>query len=143
NRGPKPMKEPYFLFVGNLESRKNVAGLIRAFGRLKARPEHADTRLVLVGKAGFGIEDILNEAKHSPAPDHIVLPGFISNLGLVNYYQWAVGFVYPSLYEGFGFPVLEAMRLGCPVITGNTSATPEVAGEAAVLVNPRDDDEIA
>ncbi|MGE3387358.1 MAG: glycosyltransferase family 4 protein, partial [Bdellovibrionales bacterium] len=136
NKGSRPLPEPYFLFVGNLEARKNVAGLIRAFTILKQRPEHAYTRLVLVGKAGFGIDEVLNAAKKSAARDHIVLPGFISNIGLVNYYQWAEAFVYPSLYEGFGFPVLEAMRLGCPVITSNVSATPEVADNAALLVNP-------
>lgn len=142
-KGPRPMAEPYFLFVGNLEARKNVVGLIRAFGILKQRPEHAQTRLVLVGKAGFGIEEIMEEAKLSDAREHIIFPGFIPNIGLINYYQWAEAFVYPSHYEGFGFPILEAMRLGCPVITANVSATPEVAGDAALLVSPTDNEELA
>ena len=142
-KGPRPLPEPYFLFVGNLEARKNVVGLIRSFTILKERPEHADTRLVLVGKSGYGIDEIMNEAKMSAARDHIVFPGFIPNIGLINYYQWAEAFVYPSFYEGFGFPVLEAMRLGCPVITANVSATPEVAGDAALLVAPEDYEQLA
>ena len=142
-KGARPFPEPYFLFVGNLEARKNVIGLIRSFTILKQKPEHAQTRLVLVGKAGFGFEDIMNEAKQSSARSHIVLPGFIPNIGLINYYQWAEAFVYPSFYEGFGFPVLEAMRLGCPVITANVSATPEVSGDAALLVAPNEYEEMA
>lgn len=143
NRGARPLAEPYYLFVGNLESRKNVAGLIKAFAILKSQPAHRETRLILVGKAGFGFEEILSSCREVACSDHIILPGFLSNMNLVNYYQWAEGFVYPSLYEGFGFPILEAMRLGCPVVTSNLSATREVADGAALLVDPANCEEIA
>lgn len=143
NRGPRPIAEPYFLFVGNLEARKNLVGLIRGFALLKNRPEHKNTRLVLVGKEGFGFDEIKQVCRDVSCSEHIVLPGFISNMGLVNYYQWAEAFVYPSFYEGFGFPVLEAMRLGCPVVTSKTSACPEIAGDAAVLVDPYSAESIA
>jgi glycosyltransferase involved in cell wall biosynthesis len=143
NRGLRPLPEPYYLFVGNLESRKNLVGLLRAFSILKARPEHKETRLILVGKPGYGFEEIKSSCRGMKAAEHVVLPGFINNIGLVNYYQWAEAFVYPSHYEGFGFPVLEAMRLGCPVITSSVSATPEVAGDAALLVNPGVPEDIA
>lgn len=143
NKGPRPMAEPYFLFVGNLEARKNVVGLIRAFSILKNRPEHKQTRLVLVGKEGFGFDEIKEVCRDVQCTEHIILPGFINNLGLVNYYQWAQAFVYPSFYEGFGFPVLEAMRLGCPVVTSSTSACPEIAGGAAELVDPYQPESIA
>lgn len=143
NRGPRPMPDPYFLFVGNLEARKNVVGLIRAFDRFKDQSARSNVRLVLIGKPGFGFNEIKEAARFARHKDHIVLPGFIPNIGLVNYYQWAEAFVYPSLYEGFGFPVLEAMRLGCPVVTANISATNEVGEGCALLVNPLDDSEVA
>lgn len=136
NRSARVIKQPYFLFVGNLELRKNIIGLLKAFDILKQDPNYRDTLLVLVGKPGFGFEEIMEVAKNLKSREHIVLPGFIANMDLINYYQWAEAFVYPSLYEGFGFPILEAMRLGTPVITGNVSAMPEVAGGAALLVDP-------
>lgn len=142
-RGPRPIENPYFLFVGNLEARKNVTGLIRAFSLLKQQPAYKDFKLILVGKAGFAFDEIKDAAKASNAREDILLPGFISNMGLVNYYQSAEAFVYPSHYEGFGFPILEAMRLGCPVITASTTASAEVAGDAAILAAPDRDDEIA
>lgn len=142
NKGPRPIPEPYFLFVGNLENRKNLIGLIKGFVCLKAKPNFRDVRLVLVGKPGFGFQEILDVAKSSPHREHILLPGFIPNIGLVNYYQWAEAFVYPSHYEGFGFPVIEAMRLGCPVITSNTTATAEVAKDNALLVDANDPESI-
>ncbi len=99
-------------------------------------------RLVLVGKPGFGFDEILEAAKTSSHREHILLPGFIPNIGLVNYYQWAEAFVYPSHYEGFGFPIIEAMRLGCPVITANATATAEVAQDKAILVSTTSPEEL-
>lgn len=143
NKAMRPIPYPYYLFVGNLEARKNIVGLVKAFDILKTKPGHKDTRLILVGIAGYGFEDIKAACKAAVEPEHILLPGYLSNIQLVTYYQWAEGFVYPSHYEGFGFPILEAMRLGCPVVTSSVSATREVAGDAALLVPPKDAESIA
>ncbi len=143
NKAQRPIPEPYYLFVGNLEARKNLVGLLHAFNILKKLPGHKETRLILVGKPGYGFDEIKQVCRNQKSPGHILLPGFMNNMQLVNYYQWAEGFVYPSHYEGFGFPILEAMRLGCPVVTSNVSATPEVAGDAALFVRPKDYEAIA
>jgi glycosyltransferase involved in cell wall biosynthesis len=138
-RLPRPIAEPYFLFVGNLETRKNVVGLLRAFGALKKKSAFANTKLIVIGKPGFGFSEIEKTAKETPG---IVFPGFVSNQDLVRYYQNAEAFAYPSFYEGFGFPILEAMSMDCPVITSSVTATAEVAGEAALLVRPDSENEI-
>lgn len=143
NRAARPIPYPYYLFVGNLETRKNIVGLIKAFDILKSRPEHKETRLILAGMAGYGFDKVKAACKAAVEPEHILLPGYLSNIQLVTYYQWAEGFVYPSHYEGFGFPILEAMRLGCPVVTSRGTATAEVADDAAVLIDPKDSESIA
>jgi glycosyltransferase involved in cell wall biosynthesis len=139
-RLPRPIPEPYFLFVGNLESRKNVTGLLRAFANLRKKSDFQNTKLILIGKPGHAYQQIENVAKETAG---VVFPGFVSNENLVQYYQNAEAFVYPSFYEGFGFPILEAMQMDTPVITSSVSATAEVAGEAALLVSPHSDVEIA
>jgi glycosyltransferase involved in cell wall biosynthesis len=142
-KGARPFAEPYFLFVGNIEARKNVGRILRAFDLVKTQARFRDFRMVLIGKPGFDHESIvkvLGELKHR---EHVLQPGFVPNAELVSYYQNAEAFVYPSLHEGFGFPILEAMRLRCPVITSNTSAAAEVAGGGALRVNPLEADEIA
>jgi len=141
-RGIRPFAFPYFLFCGNIEHRKNLHGILSAFENLKAHPAFNDIRLVLIGKAGFGFKEILEHAQKLKYRDHVIFGGFITNMGLVDYYQYAEAFVFPSHYEGFGFPILEAMRLGCPVITSSTSAAGEIAGDAALKVDPDNSDAI-
>jgi glycosyltransferase involved in cell wall biosynthesis len=99
-------------------------------------------RLVLAGSSGYGSHDILARIAASPAHERISLTGYVSPGELAAWYAKAAIFAFPSLDEGFGMPVLEAMAAGTPVITSNRSALPEVAGEAALLVNPEDADAI-
>lgn len=131
-------RERIVLNVGTIQKRKNIARLVKAFEQLG--PEW---RLVLAGSVGFGVEDALRAIEASPARGRIELPGYVDESALANWYARASIFAFPSLDEGFGMPVLEAMARGVPVLTSNCSALPEVGGDAAVLVNPRDTDEIA
>lgn len=139
----KSIEDPYFLFVGNLEKRKNVACLVKAFSRVAGQAGFQRHRLVLVGKPGFGFEEIQSEVQSSPAKSRITLLGFLSADELARIFSSALAFVYPSFYEGFGFPILEAMRLGVPVITSRGSSTGEISGGAAILIDPRDEDSLA
>jgi glycosyltransferase involved in cell wall biosynthesis len=127
--------DPYVLTVGTLEPRKNHVRLFRAFRELAARPEFARWKLVVVGREGWLYEDILAEAARTPG---VILAGRRSHEELAALYRHAAVFAFPSLYEGFGLPVAEAMSFGLAVLTSNTSSLPEVAGDAAVLVDPSD-----
>jgi glycosyltransferase involved in cell wall biosynthesis len=125
---------PYILFVGTLEPRKNVVRLIRAYRRLVARG--APHALVLAGPIGWRHQALMRELALE-APGRIVLTGSTSAQDLDALYRAASAFAYPSLYEGFGLPVLEAMARGAPSVVSIASSLPEVAGEAAVPVDPR------
>jgi glycosyltransferase involved in cell wall biosynthesis len=128
---------PYVLCVGTLEPRKNLAGGLRAFQR-GAPPE---ARLVIVGGQGWRNEAF--ERELGARGDRVTLAGRVSQDELVRLYSGAACFLFPSLAEGFGFPVLEAMACGAPVVTSNTTSLPELAGEAALLVDPTDEEAIA
>lgn len=132
---------PYLLFVGTLEPRKNLARLVRAYRRaVSARSlPHA---LVLAGPTGWGTEELLHELS-SDGPGRVVRTGRLLPADLDALYRSAAGFAYPSLYEGFGMPVLEAMGRGVPTLTSNASSLPELAADAAVLVDPADESAIA
>jgi glycosyltransferase involved in cell wall biosynthesis len=125
---------PYVLFVGTLEPRKNVVRLIRAYRRLVARG--APHALVLAGPMGWRHQALMKELA-TEAPGRIVLTGATASPDLDALYRGASLFVYPSLYEGFGLPVLEAMGRGTPTVVSIASSLPEVAGEAAIPVDPR------
>ncbi|HVX65280.1 MAG TPA: glycosyltransferase family 1 protein [Bryobacteraceae bacterium] len=131
-------REPVVLHVGALQKRKNIVRLVRAFESLG--PEW---RLVLAGSAGFGADEALHAIQASPARDRIELPGYVSDLELDQWYARASIFAFPSLDEGFGMPVLDAMARGVPVLTSNGSALREVSGQAALQVDPQDEEEIA
>jgi len=132
----------YILSLATFEPRKNIDHLIRSFARLvleRAVPD--DFNLVLVGTKGWKFDQIMAEISRA---DHlqsrIILTGFVPDEDLAPLYSGALAFVYPSLYEGFGLPPLEAMQCGLPVITSNQSSLPEVVGDAALLVSPTDSD---
>lgn len=134
---------PYLLYVGTLQPRKNLTRVINAFARVAARPELAGFRLVLAGKQGWLYEDLVAQVERLGLAGRVQFPGYIPSADLPALLRGARAFVYPSLYEGFGLPVLEAGAYGVPVITSNTSSLPEVAGDAALLVDPHDVDAIA
>lgn len=132
----------YFLFTSSLEPRKNVLGIIKAYVSLplEIRKENS---LVLVGGKGWKDEEIwLEIEKQRKQGNKIITPGYVLEEELPIFYSGANIFLYPSIYEGFGIPILEAMACGAPVITSNISSMPEVAGDAALLVNPEKSEEI-
>src|ERR1035441_4365383 len=126
-----PGREKVILNVGAIQKRKNIARLVEAFETLPP-----PWQLVLAGSRGYGAEEILARIEKSPARDRIRVTGYVSAPDLAGWYARAAIFAFPSLDEGFGMPVLEAMAAGVPVIASNRSALPEVAGDAAVLVDP-------
>jgi glycosyltransferase involved in cell wall biosynthesis len=126
-------REKVVLNVGALQPRKNIARLVEAFETLEP-----GWRLVLAGSFGYGSADILKRIQQSPVRDRISVLGYVSPDELARWYCRAMIFAFPSLDEGFGMPVLEAMAAGTPVLTSTRSALPEVAGDAAVLVEPGD-----
>ena len=125
--------EPYLLFVGTLEPRKNLIRLIRAYRRSSANRDHA---LVIAGPLGWRSRPLHRELASS-GPGRVVVTGRVPATDLDALHRHAAAFVYPSLYEGFGLPVLDAMARGIPTIVANTSSLPEVVGDAALQVNPR------
>jgi len=130
---PVAPREKIVLNVGAIQKRKNIARLVEAFETVDP-----DWRLVLAGSPGFGSAEIVARIARSPARERIAVPGYVSPADLAALYARARIFAFPSLDEGFGMPVLEAMAAGVPVVTSNRSALPEVAGAAAILVNPDD-----
>jgi glycosyltransferase involved in cell wall biosynthesis len=119
-----------------VEPRKNLQALLRGFARFRAECPRDDVKLVLAGGPGWGQEPFDEIVDTLRMRDHVRFTGFIADEDLPDLYRGAEVFVYPSLYEGFGLPVLEAMACGTPVITSNRSSLPEVAGNAALLVDP-------
>ncbi len=125
------------LNVGTLEPRKNVAALIRAFKKLKGRGLK-DYKLVIAGDKGWLYKRIFDEVKSNDLQEEVLFLGIVEDEDMPMLYNCADIFVYPSLYEGFGLPPLEAMACGIPVITSNTSSLPEVIGNAGIMVDPDD-----
>jgi len=131
------LPENYLLFVGSLEPRKNVKTLLESYSRLKESFKK-EFPLVIAGGRGWLNSDIPELVKTLGVEDRVVFAGYIDRGDIAAVYSGATVFVFPSLYEGFGLPILEAMGCGTPVITSNVSSMPEVAGDAAVLVSPTD-----
>ncbi len=132
------LKKPYILYVGGLNPRKNVAELVYAYSKIR-RDLPKGQSLVILGPDGKHRSklQILGEALNI-TNEELIFPGFIDTAELPYFYNGADLFVYPSLYEGFGLPPIEAMACGTPVITSNVSSLPEVVGEAALTINPYD-----
>ncbi|MFZ4648895.1 MAG: glycosyltransferase family 4 protein [Patescibacteria group bacterium] len=137
------IKKNYLLFVGNIEPRKNLDGLIKAYEILRENNLDINSQLVLAGAPGWRNKHIYKAAKKSKFSDSIVFTGYINESEKIYLYHNAKVFVFPSFYEGFGFPPLEAMSYNLPVVASNTSSVPEVVGDSALLVNPAFPNEIA
>ncbi|HOV91096.1 MAG TPA: glycosyltransferase family 1 protein [Syntrophorhabdaceae bacterium] len=140
------LSNQFLLFVGNVKPHKNLHGLIKAFGLLKKHKKLEEFNLVIVGKKeGFitgdkEIERLINELSLEP---FIKFTGFVMDNDLPAIYNLASALIFPSFYEGFGFPPIEAMACGCPVIASNTASLPEVCGDAVLYVDPNKTEDIA
>jgi glycosyltransferase involved in cell wall biosynthesis len=137
------LPERYILFLGTLEPRKDAVTLLRAFALWRNKPPAEEVKLVIAGGRGWGYPDVLRTCKSLRLDEAVLFTGFIDEEDLPDLYRGAELFVYPSLSEGFGLPILEAMACGVPVITSNVSSMPEVAGQAAVLIEPREPEALA
>ena len=144
---PRPFDSPYILFVGSEHPRKNLAALLKAFHKLKQDRRFRELKLVKVGEAGGKESDFraqtLDTVESLGLTDEVVFTDFVSEDMLANYYSHAECMVLPSLYEGFGWPPVEAMACGCLVIVSNVASLPEITGDAALKVNPHDSDSLA
>ena len=130
----------YILTVGSIQPRKNIPRLIRAYSMLcSERNLEPLPKLVVVGKRGWLYEDTLATAESSTVRDRIILTGYVDDKDLPALYSAASCFVYPSYFEGFGIPPLEAMRCGTPTITGDRTCFPEIIGDAGLMVDPFDE----
>jgi len=140
------LREGYILHVGTLSSRKNIPTLLRAFARLRSQGQGLSRQLVLAGQEAPGLAgaaEIHESVRQLDLTSSVVFAGHVSDERLPGLYARASVLAMPSLYEGFGFPILESMAAGTPVVASNTSSLPEVAGDAAILVAPLDEQALA
>ena len=133
----------YFIAVGNLQPRKNLVRLIEAYTRMRNDQPEIKTKLVIVGKKAWKHHPILAIIKQSRWSEDIILTGYVPKADLPVLYAGSDGLIYPSIYEGFGLPPLEAMACGAPVVVSDRSSLPEVVGDAGIKINPFDTDAIA
>ena len=134
----------YILAVGSIQPRKNLVRLIRAYSGLRRERGRSNLpKLALVGKQAWLYGETLKVIEEEGVRDSVVLPGYVSEGDLPALYTGALCFAYPSYFEGFGLPPLEAMRCGAPVLTGNQTSLPEVVGDAGLMVDPFDTDALA
>jgi len=143
NIGKRLIEHDYILYVGTVDHPgKNVFNALKAFDYYKEL-NVIDLKFVICGMPGKGFEKVNNYINKSKFKDDIIYCGFVDDSELLNYYAYACVFVFISYYEGFGMPILEAMKFGLPVITSDRSSLPEIAGDAAFICNPDDVEEIA
>lgn len=131
---------PYLLYVGNAYPHKNLEGLIRIFPKIKEK--FPDLKLVLVGKKDYFYARLSALAKDSRQENSIIFPGFVPDNDLISFYKLSEAYVFPSFFEGFGLPPLEAMQHSCPVVSSNETCLPEVLGKAAIYFNPHNTKEM-
>lgn len=131
----------YFLYLGTIEPRKNIESIVEAFRIYRDRG--GGRQLVIAGKKGWMYEKVFDLVKQYGLEEHVIFSGYIDEADKPLIYGGAKGFLFPSLYEGFGMPPLEAMACGVPVITSNTSSLPEVVGDAGLMVEPMDVEALA
>ncbi|HPY08428.1 MAG: glycosyltransferase family 4 protein [Patescibacteria group bacterium] len=137
------LRPGFFLYLGNIEPRKNISGLIKAYNRWRLQqPETENRQLVLAGKKGWRYRRIFKDWKQSPYQADIKFLGYVDKKVKEYLFKQASAFIYPSFYEGFGFPPLEAMYFGTPVVSANVSSLPEILGDSALLIDPYNLDEI-
>lgn len=136
------IERDFILAVGSLQPRKNLVRLIRAYSELRRRGDFG-YQLVIVGRKRWLASEIFAEVKKQDWGRDVIVTGYVQDEDLPAFYRAASAFIYPSLFEGFGIPPLEAMACGTPVVTSNTSSLPEVAGEAALLIDPYDEQALA
>lgn len=141
-RSKYSLPEKYILYMGTLEPRKNIESILESYYVLK-KNYASEVKLVIAGKKGWLFENIFSVVEKLKLQNDVVFTDYVDELDKAAIYQMASLFVFPSIYEGFGIPVLEAMAASVPVITSNVSSLPEVAGDAAVLVEPKDINSLA
>ncbi len=129
------LPEKFLLYVGTLEPRKNISGLLQAFAILR---QNISYKLVIAGGKGWLYDEIFEIVRKLNLTEDVIFAGYVPDEDLPAFYNLADLFVFPSLYEGFGLPPLEAMACGVPVVCSNTSSLPEVAGDVAIMVDPYD-----
>lgn len=132
------IKRDYLLAVGSLQPRKNLVRLIRAYAKLRSEHKAFTPQLVIVGRKLWLADEIFAEVHRQDWAEDVILTGYVNDEDLPKLYRQATAFVYPSLFEGFGLPPVEAMACGTPVVTSNVSSLPEVTGDAALLIDPLD-----
>ena len=137
------LPEKYILYLGTIEPRKNIVSIIKAFEKLKYSITDKSLKLIIAGSKGWLYKNVFEVAENSKYKKDIIFAGFIDDEDKTTLYRLAEIFVYPSFYEGFGFPPLEAMQNKTPVITSNLSSLSEAVGDAAIMVNPYNIDELA
>lgn len=133
----------FLLAVGSLQPRKNLVRLIRAYAGLRGETSGSAPQLVIVGRKLWLADEIFAEVRRQAWGQDVILTGYVADEDLPKLYRAASAFVYPSLFEGFGLPPVEAMACGTPVVTSDVSSLPEVVGEAALLIDPRDERALA
>lgn len=138
----KGVKGPFILFVGTIEPRKNLQNLLLALSELKLKSNYKG-KLVVVGMKGWMIEGLDQVIRNLSLQNDIIFPGYVTDEELRHFYNLTDLFIFPSFYEGFGFPIVEAFSCGAAVITSNISSCPEIAGDSAMLVNPYNPEDIA
>jgi glycosyltransferase involved in cell wall biosynthesis len=136
------LSKGYLLYLGTLEPRKNITTLIEAYAQLR-KIYGREEKLVLVGGKGWLFDSIFQRVQELGLESEILFPGFVSDVQQLLWYHAASVFVYPSLYEGFGMPVTEALACGIPVVTSNVSSLPEAGATLALTVEPRDSEAMA
>jgi glycosyltransferase involved in cell wall biosynthesis len=137
------LPERFLLYVGTVEPRKNLERLIEAYYLYRQEEPGSEVKLVIAGGNGWLYEDIFTRVKALHMEQDIIFTGYVNSEDLPYLYNMALAFVYPSLYEGFGLPPLEAMACGTPVISSNSSSLPEVIGDAGILIDPYQVEDIA
>jgi len=135
-KADKGLPDRFWLFLGTIEPRKNLPMLIRAYAKL---PKNERLPLLLAGGKGWGYDEVVAEIQAQGVQDDVRLMGFVSSDEIALWYNSAEAFLYPSVFEGFGLPVLEAMACGTPIVTSNVSSLPEVAGDVGYCLPPHDE----
>lgn len=134
-KGKYGIEKPFLLYLGTLEPRKNVSAIVRAYAAL---PNRRDFNLVLAGKKGWFYEEVFRIVEDLGLREEVIFTGYVSDEDRPRLFSAAEVFVYPSFFEGFGMPVVEAQACGTPVVTSNTTSLPEAVGEGGIFIDPRD-----